>query len=474
MVKLNEHKRVVLSLIVGGLLLVGLFLLLTGASQTARAASGNLFATPGGGGDCSQAVPCTLRVALSRATDGDTIYLAQGTYTGTGDAVVVITKSIALYGGWDGTTTTPIVRDPDAYPTTIDGEGARRGVYISGDITPTLQRLRITRGNAAGLGGYEYYGTYDAGGGVYVITATVTLADNEISGNTAQHGAGVSLINSRGALWHNTIVGNIATGGGGGVFAYEGAPTLSGNRIVSNTSSTNGGGLYFFNAEPSLLYNTITGNHTDMFGGGASVASCAPVFIGNIVIGNEAKQGGGIGLWYSDSLLTNNVVADNRATDSGSGLWIGGSGPSLRHMTIARDTGGDGSGIFVTNAGLTPSTVVLTNTILVSHTVGISAAAGSTVLLEATLWGNGTDWDGDGDIVTGTINVWGNPAFVNPDGGDYHIGPGSAARNAGVDAGVTIDIDREPRPKEGKYDIGADEFGQEWNIYLPLEMKHHP
>jgi hypothetical protein len=52
--------------------------------------------------------------------------------------VVTVTKSITLYGGWDGTTTTPPVRDPDAHPTTLDGEGVRRVVYISESISPTL------------------------------------------------------------------------------------------------------------------------------------------------------------------------------------------------------------------------------------------------------------------------------------------------------------------------------------------------
>jgi hypothetical protein len=62
-----------------------------------------------------------------------------------------------------------------------------------------------------------------------------------------------------------------------------------------------------------------------------------------------------------------------------------------------------------------------------------------------------------GTILTGTVNVWGDPAFLDPDGGDYHIGLGSAAVDAGIDAGVTVDIDGEPRPMGGGYDIGADE-----------------
>ena len=472
--KANKTKYIGFSLASSGLLLIGLFLLLRGAPQIVRAASGDLFVTTTGtGSDCTQADPCALYKALDKATDGNTIYIAGGTYTGSGSAVITITKSIALYGGWDGAVTTPPVRDPDAHSTTIDGEGTRRGIYIGGDITPTLQGLRITNGDAAGLGGYEYYGTHDAGGGVYVITATVTLADNDIFSNTAKFGGGVFLGNSLGTLDHNTIFSNTVASGGGGVFAYKGAPTLNRNAIVSNTATSIGGGLYLFGTTSRLLHNTIV-NNSGKQGGGVSVASCSPIFTGNVIIDNEAKFGGGIRLWYSHSPLTNNVIADNHADVNGSGLWIGGSKPLLRHTTIARNIGGDGSGVFVTDAGSTPSTIVLTNTILVSHTVGISATSGSTVTMEATLWGNDSDWGGAGAIVTGTVNVWGNPAFVNPDGGDYHIGPDSAARNAGVNAGVNTDMDGDNRPKESGYDIGADEFGQNWEIYLPLVVKSYP
>jgi uncharacterized repeat protein (TIGR01451 family) len=82
--------------------------------------------------------------------------------------------------------------------------------------------------------------------------------------------------------------------------------------------------------------------------------------------------------------------------------------------------------------------------------------------MEGTLWGNrvwtnGADWGGAGTIFTGTINVWGAPAFVDPKNGDYHIRPDSAAVDAGVISAVTSDIDGQPRPYGPGYDIGADE-----------------
>ena len=107
--------------------------------------------------------------------------------------------------------------------------------------------------------------------------------------------------------------------------------------------------------------------------------------------------------------------------------------------------------------------MALTNTILVSHSVGITVAAGNTATLEATLWGtdtwaNLTDWGGAGTIITGTVNIWDDPAFVNPDARDYDIGPESAAIDTGVPARVYYDIDDEPRPTGKGYDIGADEY----------------
>ena len=59
------------------------------------------------------------------------------------------------------------------------------------------------------------------------------------------------------------------------------------------------------------------------------------------------------------------------------------------------------------------------------------------------------------------------------DGSDYHIAPGSAAIDAGVNSGVTSDIDGDTRPQGSGYDIGADEVsGQQWDIYLPLVVKN--
>lgn len=265
----------------------------------------------------------------------------------------------------------------------------------------------------------------------------------------------------------NTVFSNTVLTGGGGLFLYESAATLRGNRIISNASGNLGGGVYLLYSNATLTGNRIASNSAFSHGAGVDVASCSPTFRDNVISGNVARYGSGIVLWYSRSVLTNNVIADNRATVGNSGLWIGGSSPRLLHTTLARNTGGDGSGVTVTDAGTTHSTVAMTNTIVVGHAVGITVTAHSTVTLDGVLWyGNGSNTGGAG-IVTATNVRIGDPAFA-PDG--YHLAAGSAAIDRGVTAGVTRDMDGQPRL--GVPDLGADEYVK--SVYFPLVFRKRP
>jgi len=534
-----RHRRIIFILVTGGLFLAWLLLPLGGTLPAAYADPGpafawhnssdvddTLFITPNGSGDCSQADPCSLQTAISQAADGDTLYLAGDTYTGSGSNVLPINLSIALYGGWNGAATGPVVRDPIAYPTILDGENERRVVFIGANITPTLDGLRLINGADNGDGGGIYANgahpivrdchlsnntANNSGGAIYFNNSpNAQLVGNLIYGNTTNtyYGAGVYIRNGAGTVvMNNTVHDNAAEGSGGGVYVTgSDNVTLQANTIYTNTTNAYGGGIFvggsdgvrvadnwlFDNAayqgggiylddsaNTILMGNAVHSNVTVDSGGGISlyIHSDGATLTSNAVYSNTAGgNGGGLSLSEStDVTLINNMITGNRLVGTGmggAGLYLYDVDAYLLHTTIARNTGGSGQGIHLQYA----ATARMTNTILVSHTVGIEAGAGTTATLSATLWGdgawaNGEDMAGNGTVFTGTINIWGDPVFVHPDSGDYHLGPSSEAIDAGVDAGVTADIDGDARPQDAGYDMGADEFKERWEVFLPLAVK---
>jgi uncharacterized repeat protein (TIGR01451 family) len=400
--------------------------------------------------------------------------------------IAYLSKTLTLQGGWNTAFTE---RDAARFPTTLNARGQGRVLYITAPATgagirPTIEGLHITGGDAAGLRGRHWRNSSeDVGGGVYVLTATAVISGNQVFGNTAELGGGLFLEYSDATLSGSTVSGNVAAGEvsqGGGLFLWYSDATISGNTITGNTARgiasdrSWGGGLFLAASDATLSGNIISGNTAagtyDAGGGGLFVGDSDATLDGNTITDNTANYGGGLYLnsggylGGGDATLINNVIAGNQAHTAGGGLYIDSSSPRLLHNTIARNTGGDGSGVHVTHAHVDsgdnpPSTVALTNTILAGHAVGIYVDSSDTAFLESTLWnGNTTDWDGEG-IIHRNADTTGDPAFADPGAGDYHVRPGSAAIDAGTDAGVDHDVDGEPRPLGSGYDLGADETG---------------
>jgi parallel beta-helix repeat protein len=480
--------KVTIGLFLGlGLTLVSLWLL-GGSSSVAQAQGPDGYSTYYVAPSCTGVpLPCytTPQSAVDAADDPeDVIKVAAGTYTGVNHygglaQVVYVSKTVTVRGGY--TTTNWTASNPDANHTTLDAQGQGRVFYIAGDpsavsgqaISPTIEGLRITGGDATGLGGYPGP-VGDAGGGVYVITATAIISDNRVFSNTADFGGGMYLSHSNSTLSVNTVASNTANSGGGLLIEYSTA-TLSSNIVISNVADY-GAGVFLLGADATTVSGNTVASNTAEFGGGGLFLNASEAMLSENTV--SANREGGLFLFESDALLVNNLLVGNRDNWEGGSLYIKGGSSRLVHTTFVRSSGR--SGIYVTEGWWTSSTVALTNTILVSHTVGITVTPGNTATLEATLWGGGTwandmDWGGTGTIVTGTHNYWGDPVFVNPDAGDYHIGPGSAALDRGVDAGVTVDIDGDSRPVGAGYDLGADEFptavSTENFLYLPLVLR---
>jgi len=383
--------------------------------------------------------------------------------------------------------------------TTGSGRGEGAGLWAS-----SANNLRITDNEIHGNTGN------DNGGGIHVRASD----DIQINGNVVHDnigsqgrdgaGGGINLLWIEGALLqNNAIYSNTATtssssddtGYGGGVYVNGSSDIVVSNNVVTGNVANlhhgygTGGGIAIFDSQNVLVSrNTIQGN--------LSAPSST---------GDSRWGGGGVRISFrSDATLVNNIIARNQAPDGGGGVILIGNSDSpvaatLLHNTIAdngtggglvgqvsasvvaeavegaRKAAGPGSAERRLMSGPHPSvaaaqaeaqgilveayaTLTGTNTIVGGHATGlfVTYPASSTVTMDYTLWyNNTTDYSGG---VGHTNDRSGDPAFVNPAAWDYHIGLGSAARDQGVNAGVTDDIDGDARPQGSGYDIGADEY----------------
>jgi parallel beta-helix repeat protein len=470
---LRKFKSIFVSLTAGGMLLAAILWLFSASSQTALAAPVDLFITPSGSGDCTQGNPCDLPTALSQAVNGDNLYLAQGTYTGTGGAVITLTKSLGLYGGWDGSTTAPIIRNPNIYTTTLDGEDSRWVIYMNEVITPTIDGFVISHGK-----------NYD-GGGIYVDKASPIIQHNIISHNRTidggswedGRGGGIFIGNAGEVLIiNNQIISNTA-GYGAGIYHYGATTiTISLNEIFENAASHRAGGILIEDYGDIIRSNIISGNISAEDSGGMLLWDSNSLVEANWIINNTANNGGGINMGNGSSpKLVNNLLVNNTKT----GIYVNFSSPTIINNTIiGNGLSGAGDGIYIYSTSIcTPPYCMLgdiINNILIDYETAIHGQGAITSTIDYNdIWGNTiTDYLLPVGVVTGTHNISENPLFAEPGMGNYHLQSSSPCIGAGDPAGVPpapqTDIDGQPRPG-GRVDIGADEF---WvSHYLPNVLR---
>jgi len=237
--------------------------------------------------------------------------------------------------------------------------------------------------------------------------------------------------------------GQASTDYGGGVRIrnYTG-PTIRNNLITSNTAKK-GAGICLYHSSARVLNNRVVNNTGTEFGqgGGMMIIDCSEdpnaIIANNIIVGNSTLYGGGIRIQNSTALIVNNVIAYNRASWKGKGVYA--NGHAVENCIVWGHGGGADDDLYQCTA---------------SYSCTESNSPGAGNISADPCFINHGYWDD-----AGTPSNLGDDFFVY---GDYHIRPSSPCIDAGdnnsVPASLNIDIDGEVRIFSSSVDIGADEF----------------
>lgn len=373
----------------------------------------------------------------------------------------------------------------------ISASGRGGGAYVTRNAT--VYATLFERNVAA----------FDEGGGL-VVKNTATISASTFISNFAL-GLGGGLSGGNVNVWDSDFTANTADAGGGGIRS-SGKLNIGGDaRIVGNqTLNGNGGGVY--GSDVRLKDTILLSNTSTYLDGGGVYASGSLVVYDSLFQGNRATQTGADGgaiysKASSTTMISNTRFIENSATGAGGaiatevpgapryGLSLvnsllvrnsaGGTGQAVRlraistllHNTVIGDPANIKPAIYAGESVTTPH--MISNTIFSTVTFAI-AQAGAAQLSEGNNLYFNVITRTQGGAITSTAQFTGDPLFVDPSDDDYHIGPGSPAWDAGVAAGINIDFDHEPRPRDAGPDIGFDEIGAipvPKSVYIPNVAK---
>lgn len=291
--------------------------------------------------------PCqypTINAAMAAANNGDRLLLEGGV---TFYENLSVQKSLTFEGGYSG------CGSGSSDPTTIDGGGVGRVMYIHPNLNITLQNLNITNGSWAGNGAgvfvsmnthltginLEIFNNTSTalGGGLRLWGATAVFTDTNIYDNTAASGAGVyaefynGYAPSLDLHSYADVYDNTSTGSGGGVYMSEGEIFITSSSDIYSNEAADGGGAYLIT---STL--TIEGEYSE------------------IMVNTASNNGGGIyALGSTINLDDQAELYNNQAGSNGGGAYLDNSDLwSDRASIYYNQASGYGGGVYAANDSL--------------------------------------------------------------------------------------------------------------------------
>lgn len=303
----------------------------------------------------------TIQCGIDSAATGDTVLVADGTYTGAGNRDIDFNGEAIVLTSENGPGVTIIDCEGDSL-------NPHRGFYFHSEEGPSsvVRRFTIRNGYATGASLQEM-----SGGGIFCDSlSSPTIEANIITRNTADAmGAGIYCYHASATITGNTIRENRAYFMGGGICCNSCSLTIEGNTITGDTAYYGGGIFCVWGSSPTIEYNTITGNVAELQGGGIRCHDhssptiegnwitgnlafatgggilcdtySSPAIRANTISGNASAWGGGIHCgYYSSPMIERNAITENSADSSGSGVICSDfSSPTINYNCIHGNAG---------------------------------------------------------------------------------------------------------------------------------------
>lgn len=460
--------------------------------------SATLFVSPEGSGTDGASWETSFNKigdAILASTTGDEIWVGTGTYVEN----LVVTIPLTILGGFEGTESLEQreSRDPEQYPTVIDGN--RKGSVLTIRRNLTMEGVTVQNG------------LNPDGSGIHVLESILELSDVMIksNGESTNRGGGIFIRDGQLHVDECLISSNISKNRGGGIFAERTNIILHRSEFRDNISFELGSGVYVDTGQVEVIDSRFfrngfrNGNKEGGRGGGVRV------IYGDLSINNSSFQQNypsGLSIGASTAEISQSVFIENV-----SGIRAGGfHAIAESHYTIDRclfernitDPGPqpiivvtEGGAIFSQDSkGMVSNSVFIQNQSLKGSIVSLKdTEPGEVVFSNCTAeidteYGGtyGVGWDvsprfvnciltsegapffffrDTGDISYSLIqggypgegNIDADPRFVDPANGDYRLQRGSPCIESGTDTGLTHDFDGNFRPV-GDYDMGAFEY----------------
>jgi len=334
--------------------------------------------------------------------------------------------------------------------------GNTEGLYCKGeDVEITANTVdRNAYGTWAGFGGIHVQGgtvlitenrvtdnwssEAEGFGGIRIEGSDVSLTHNTIDRNV---GNGIALSRSRIYIHGNAVRGNYVVGAAAAIGAWQCTGVISENEITGNGCS-GGAVVQAYGTDLTVERNLIADNgsaYAFPYEGGGGLACRGSTLIRDNVIARNwsGMEGAGIRA-YDSSMISGNLIVDNRhhAEDGrqhsgGGGVYVTGTSRILNN-TFAGNSALEGAAVWVDGA------VEFANNLLAYNQSGLEATAASSVTLRNNLAFANTEYDYRGvPDPTGTDgNLHQDPLFVNRGAGNFRLISGSPAIDAGVNAYV--------------------------------------